>query len=412
MKTAAPEKKSVKTLKGQLFGAVSMMLVAAIALGTSTYAWFINNRTVEVQNMQLNVSTSASMLVAIGKKASIAATGVPTLWTGYKSVITNGDIMGTGTPAPTDAADWAEFFNQDMVPASVTDTSLKTITPAFYATNNHVSNGLLDEFIAVPTIDKTVDTVTTYGVGQGPVKKLSLRFLSSNDIDVYFGKDEIAGTIADLITPKYTKTPAEVEAMTPGADKTAAEEVLTAEKKQADAIRAAIRVSVVARTTGMAADGTTPDTSTYTTTDVSTFQFDAGAGFGAAPKNNTDYNSKNSVAINEPDGIYAAIATVDGNKHVLTTSTLTALVPAHTNKTKNANNVLALVKDSVVTPVATDNIRLFGLTKDIARDVDVYIWLEGTDQDCLNGISGYKFNLNLPFAGAEHDVKFDTPVAP
>lgn len=409
MKTAAPEKKSVKTLKGQLFGAVSMMLVAAIALGTSTYAWFINNRTVEVENMQLTVSTSTSMLVAIGKNTSIAATGIPTAWTGYKSIVTNGDITGVGSPTPADPADWAQFFAQDMVPASVTDASLLLPTPTFYATNNHVSNGLLDEFLSVPTIDKTVETTTTYGVGQGPVKKLSLRFLSSNDIDVYFGKDAISDTIASLITPKYTLTPAQVDAMGEGVPKEAAKLVLAAEEKQADAIRAAIRVSVVAKTTGIQADGTAADTTTYTTSSVNTFQFDDGEGFGAAPKNNTDYNSQNSVSISENDGIYAAIASIDSDKHVLTTSTLTALVPDHSNKTKNANNVLALVKDSVVTPVENDNIRLFGLTKDIARDVDVYIWLEGTDQDCLNGISGYNFNLRLPFAGADHDTKFDPP---
>ncbi|MEG2680046.1 MAG: hypothetical protein RR949_08880, partial [Oscillospiraceae bacterium] len=72
---AAKAPKSGKTLKGQLFSAVAMMLVATIALGSSTYAWFINNRTVEVQNIDLTVSTSASLLAAVGKKESTATIG-------------------------------------------------------------------------------------------------------------------------------------------------------------------------------------------------------------------------------------------------------------------------------------------------------------------------------------------------
>ena len=37
------ESKSVKALKKQLAAAIAMVLVAAVALGSSTYAWFVNN---------------------------------------------------------------------------------------------------------------------------------------------------------------------------------------------------------------------------------------------------------------------------------------------------------------------------------------------------------------------------------
>ena len=37
------ETKSVKTLKKQLGAAIAMVLVAAVALGSSTYAWFVSN---------------------------------------------------------------------------------------------------------------------------------------------------------------------------------------------------------------------------------------------------------------------------------------------------------------------------------------------------------------------------------
>ena len=42
------ENKSINSLKKQLVAAVAMVCVAAVALGSSTYAWFVNNNTVTV----------------------------------------------------------------------------------------------------------------------------------------------------------------------------------------------------------------------------------------------------------------------------------------------------------------------------------------------------------------------------
>lgn len=38
---------STKALKTQLLAAIAMVLVASIALGSSTYAWFANNNKVD-----------------------------------------------------------------------------------------------------------------------------------------------------------------------------------------------------------------------------------------------------------------------------------------------------------------------------------------------------------------------------
>lgn len=403
-KPADSQKKSTKTLKGQLFGAVAMMLVAAIALGTSTYAWFINNRAVTVEDMKLTVSASSSMLVALEKYDAATKTGAGA-YTGYKSVIINDDIIGT-TGTSADQAGWTEFLKQDMVPASITDDSLKAAAPAFYATNNHVSNGLLDEFELVPSADDDSSGTMVYGLGQGPVKKLGLRFVSSNDLDVFFGKDDIVKAIGDMITPVHVKTQAEIDGMAEGDAKTAAQAVFDAETDQADEIKAALRVAVVAQESGTDASGSAK-ANAYTGVEYHTFQFDAGAPLVPANKNNTDYSyvSAGVVTADELAGLYKAISTVDANKHITQDAALNALVPGLTaTPAKNADNAMAVIKDGEVTYPAADAIKLFSLTKDVARDVDVYIWLEGTDQDCLNGISGYNFNLKLPFVGADKFV--------
>lgn len=53
---------SVKTLRKQLFAAIAMVLVAAIALGSSTYAWFASNNSVEAKNMNVIASADVEFL--------------------------------------------------------------------------------------------------------------------------------------------------------------------------------------------------------------------------------------------------------------------------------------------------------------------------------------------------------------
>lgn len=363
VKTTTSENKSLKTLKGQLFGAVSMMLVAAIALGTSTYAWFINNRTVEVQKMDLTVSTSTSLLVNLQKQN---LTG----WTGYKSLLTIDDIIGTST----EQGGWTNFLNNKMVPASITSENLAAPTPTFFVSaNNHVVDGKLDQFTELAI------SGTDSGVGQGPVKKLGLKFKSSADLTVYFGKADLTN-IANLIVTKDDAPPIGTV--------TAAD--------QAVAIRRALRVAIV------------PQKTTQITTDVVpvVFQFDKGES-QTIQGNNTKYAGvAPATTADEPNGVYAAIKSVDsGTKLVTADDVLTALVPGHATPATNANNTLATVGTSgasaTVTAPAANGIKLFDLKAEEERAVDVYIWLEGTDKDCLNQLSAYQFGLILPFAGAD-----------
>ena len=53
---------STKALKTQLLAAVAMVLVASVALGSSTYAWFAANNTVEAKNMSVSAKSDATFL--------------------------------------------------------------------------------------------------------------------------------------------------------------------------------------------------------------------------------------------------------------------------------------------------------------------------------------------------------------
>lgn len=49
-----------------------MVLVAAVALGSSTYAWFANNNTVTADGMQISATTEGAMLVISNTEAGLA----------------------------------------------------------------------------------------------------------------------------------------------------------------------------------------------------------------------------------------------------------------------------------------------------------------------------------------------------
>ena len=57
------ETKSVKTLKKQLGAAIAMVLVAAVALGSSTYAWFVTNTKVTAGTAEVSATTANTLLI-------------------------------------------------------------------------------------------------------------------------------------------------------------------------------------------------------------------------------------------------------------------------------------------------------------------------------------------------------------
>lgn len=53
---------SVKALQKQLMAAIAMVLVAAIALGSSTYAWFVSNNTVKATTSTISAQSNAAFM--------------------------------------------------------------------------------------------------------------------------------------------------------------------------------------------------------------------------------------------------------------------------------------------------------------------------------------------------------------
>ena len=51
---------TVKSLKKQLAAAIAMVCVAAVALGSSTYAWFVSNNTVKAVTTNISAQSNSA----------------------------------------------------------------------------------------------------------------------------------------------------------------------------------------------------------------------------------------------------------------------------------------------------------------------------------------------------------------
>ena len=54
---------NTKSLKKQLAAAIAMLLVAVVALGTASYAWFVSNRTVTAKTASISAQSNAPFLM-------------------------------------------------------------------------------------------------------------------------------------------------------------------------------------------------------------------------------------------------------------------------------------------------------------------------------------------------------------
>lgn len=153
------------TTRKQLFTAVAMLLVAAIALGTATYAWFVNNTAVGVEQMDFQASASSSMEISLPDGA----------WDGTIGNVGTGQKGWTGILATKDVKAY-----HGVTPES---TTFGAVMPA--------SSADASSFFTVSDWDNTTLKATTFAAitdfknsSQGAIM-IPMYIRSSEDMDVY-----------------------------------------------------------------------------------------------------------------------------------------------------------------------------------------------------------------------------------
>ena len=91
------EDKSVKSLKRQLMAAIAMVLVAAIALASSTYAWFVSNNTVKATTTTISAQSNAPFLKIDKDQLTDASTTVATRADETSVALYPAEVIANGT---------------------------------------------------------------------------------------------------------------------------------------------------------------------------------------------------------------------------------------------------------------------------------------------------------------------------
>lgn len=151
-----------KALKKQLGAAIAMVLVAAIALGAATFAWFVNNNAVTAENV--NVSTSSA---------------VPNLYI-------------TSTGKTTDGMNKADTSPSKLYPVSTNDAKAFYETLHWTSATGTGSNAVADKYqsaIAREKDEKTGDNKTVY------IDYTFALGVANGSMNVYFNSDTAATTL-------------------------------------------------------------------------------------------------------------------------------------------------------------------------------------------------------------------------
>lgn len=161
------ETKSVKALKKQMGAAIAMVCVAAVALGSSTYAWFVSNNKVTAETTNISAQSNSAYLVidtkATSKSSSSSASAGDTNKPLYPAKITKSEDK---------AATWKSAYAEKATKSTMKQDSEFTIddgtaakaVEAGYAVKNtfYIGTGTYDgEFTNLHITGVTVDTATT-----------------------------------------------------------------------------------------------------------------------------------------------------------------------------------------------------------------------------------------------------------
>lgn len=107
---------SVKSLKKQFAAAIAMVVVSAVALSSSTYAWFVGQNTAKADGLTIQAQSEAGLLIRHGEDAfASSATG---------SFTTAQKLYPTST---NNGSAWFHASAESLTASTATDGSMKTL---------------------------------------------------------------------------------------------------------------------------------------------------------------------------------------------------------------------------------------------------------------------------------------------
>ena len=357
---------STKALKQQLIAAIAMVLVAAIALGSSTYAWFVNNATVTATGAQVTSSTAYSLLISKNDKSGSTYD--------YETIKTSKDYQGNWRTGVQLAG------NSGLTPVSTIDTVLSAKVDAKgakddvrFVTSAEWNNNLVTKYLEV------YKTSTSNGEVSGPKYYYTdtIFLKSGQDANIYLDKStDGAATNANAATgikwpvsdgtlvvhsfDNFMALTSATAQETYDINNTSSDPKDDISLAQAQALVKTLRVGFYV--TNLTTSGT-PAFKVY-----------------QLNENYINNSTKGNTTTGTADGLTKAVGPASGAAAIDTAAELTPTTVAHNTL------ITSVMATGSSTGLATDGNSGNALASVKANDelqVDIYIWMEGCDEDVL-----------------------------
>jgi hypothetical protein len=352
---------SVKSLQKQLLAAVAMVLVAAIAMSSATYAWFVNNAKVTATGASVQAATAYSLLISNNNTDFGTTTAFDTKIASLFPVSTAGTLEATAR---------TQISDKD-----------KTATDAFdllFAASNEWNGNFVTSFTEVGKNtafgDGTyyyTDTIYLKAGQDGSI------YLDSSSLGVAWKTWDTENHAISSKTTYYSF--ADFYGLADAEDSSAKEADLKAYNdalNQAQALLATLRVGFVV---------TYPDSSKNDAeTLVGTYIYQLVESNLTGYVNTTAVSSDNVSA--GANGVLGAVSVAAADHAItVTTSNLTTTTNV-TNATTNGIPVISGITGSQSAPATAtaDDVAIVPkATANTVYTVDTYIWMEGCDVDTV-----------------------------
>lgn len=164
-----------KAIKRQLLAAIAMVLVAAIALGSSTYAWFVASGTVTAEGMKVQAQSEGGLAISFGGEAwgTSASAGIETAVKLYPTSTYDmtkwSHAKAQGANAPTAVQESRENITETVLPSGTyKDGNGYVLMREFKIRSTSTDAASLSKGLFVESVDvtatKTMSTALRVGV--------------------------------------------------------------------------------------------------------------------------------------------------------------------------------------------------------------------------------------------------------
>ena len=222
------ETKSVKALKKQLAAAIAMVCVAAVALGSSTYAWFVSNNQVTADVGNITAQSNAAFL-QIDNKTNITAGSTSTTINNLDATLYPVRPVSTTTAADKKASEitWETSYAKKADAALSTGTYYNVTEPetnGYIKTTSVYVNTSQGEFTNLKVDSVNISAVTSDAKIVGAVGVL---FTCGDNWELWTNQVAYDPTSTSNADPAWTKKAGSTNALLATVNGTATEVKVT-----------------------------------------------------------------------------------------------------------------------------------------------------------------------------------------